>query len=75
MRVNSETQQLNVLILDSDNDSYYFTTETGNYIGCEGGIVETLELNGIGSTVVTSLTTDLSNYDIVFVEVGLWCLG
>jgi len=75
LRVNSETQQLNVLILDSDNDSYYFPPETGNYIGCEGGIIETLELNGIGSTVVTALPTNLSNYDIVFVEVGLWCLG
>ena len=74
LRVNSSTQ-LNVLILDSDNDSYYFPPETGNYIGCEGGIEETLELNGIGSTVVTSLPTNLSNYDIVFVELGLWCLG
>ncbi|MCK5343262.1 MAG: hypothetical protein KAR20_07650 [Candidatus Heimdallarchaeota archaeon] len=74
LRVNSETQ-LNVLILDNDNDSYYFPPETGNYIGCEGGIVETLELNGIGSTVVTSLPANLSAYDIVFVELGLWCLG
>ncbi len=74
LRVNSSTQ-LNVLILDSDNDSYYFPPETGNYIGCEGGIVETLELNGIGSTIVTSLPANLSTYDIVFVELGLWCLG
>ena len=74
LRVNSETQ-LNILILDSDNDSYYFPPETGNYIGCEGGIVETLELNGIGSTVVTALPANLLTYDIVFVELGLWCLG
>ena len=74
LRVNSGAQ-LNVIILNTDNNSHYLHPETGASLNCEESIKENLDMNGIEYTVVTNLPDDLSMYDIVFVELGLWCVG
>lgn len=74
LRVNSETQ-LNVIVWNNDANSHFYHPETGAYLGCEESIKENLDLNGIEYGVVNTLPEDLSAYDIVFVELGLWCVG
>ena len=73
LRVNTGVQ-LNVIILNTDNNSHFVHPETGASLNCEESIKENLDLNGIEYTVVTNLPDDLSTYDIVFVELGLWCV-
>ena len=68
-------EQLNVLILDSDNNSHYVSPESGQSVGCEYGIKKSLGVNGITYSTVMELPEDLSPYDIVFIELGLWCLS
>ena len=74
LRVHS-VNQLNVLILDTDNNAHYVSPETGESVGCERGIQKALGINGINYTTVTSLPEEIYTYDIVFVDLGLWCLS
>ena len=61
--------------MNTDNNSHFLHPETGASLNCEESIKQNLDMNGIEYTVVTNLPDDLSTYDIVFVELGLWCVG
>jgi len=41
----------------------------------EAGLITALEANDIEPELVTSLPTDLSEYDAVFVISGIWCFS
>ena len=66
---------ITTLILDTDNNSHYSHPDTGASLDCEESIKEALDINGIPYDYVTNLPDDLSAYDIVFVELGLYCVG
>lgn len=64
-----------VLIWDNDNNSHYSDPETGALVSSEYGLQQALTANNINYTTVTYLPGDLSDYDIVFVELGIYCVG
>jgi hypothetical protein len=68
-------QHLDVLVWNNDNFSHYIDPETGIDRGCEYGLEQALQANGTFYTTVTSLPGNLSPYDIVFVELGIYCVG
>ena len=63
------------LLWDNDNDSHYTDPNTGITKNCEDGIEETLTANGIDYQLVTELPKVLRNYNVVFVCLGLYCVG
>lgn len=71
----SEDLNLNVLIWDNDNSSDYEDPETGLLKNCEDGIENALSMNGIDYAVTTVLPSDLSTFDMVFISLGLYCVG
>ena len=64
-----------VLIWDNDNNSDFLDPEGTGYVGCEFKIQQALTTNGITFTTVSTLPTDLSSYDVVFVTLGIYCVG
>ncbi len=64
-----------VLLWDNDNGSTIADPETGSSVGCQVGLQNALTDLGIGFTNVSSLPTDLSGYDVIFITLGVWCLG
>ena len=64
-----------VLIWDNDNNSYHLDPEGTVYVDCEFKIEQALTANGITFTTVTVLPADISDYDVVFVTLGIYCLG
>ena len=64
-----------VLIWDNDNNSDFLDPEGTAYVGCEFKIQQALTTNGITFTTVIVLPADLSIYDVVFVTLGIYCLG
>lgn len=64
-----------VLIWDNDNNSHYSDPETGILVNSEYGLQQALIANHISYTTVSYLPGDLSGYDIVFVELGIYCVG
>lgn len=66
---------LQVLIWDYDNGSYYLDPENLYYVGCEFGLEGALTSNEIEFTTVIELPPVLYNYDMVFVTLGLYCVG
>lgn len=64
-----------VLIWDNDNNSDFIDPEGTGYIGCEYKIQQALTANGITYTTVSTLPADLSSYDVVFVTLGVYCVG
>ena len=68
-------QAQNVLIWDNDNDSHYNDPDNGMLRSCEYGIQQALSANGVSYTTVTTLPNNLSSYDIVFVVLGIYCVG
>ena len=64
-----------VLIWDNDNNSDFLDPEGTGFVGCEYKIQQALTTNGINFTTVTTLPTDLSIYGVVFVTLGIYCLG
>lgn len=67
---------LRILVWDHDNGSSYTDLDNGGLSNCEDGITNQLDALGIEYNVSSSLGENLSaNYDIVFVELGLYCVG
>ena len=64
-----------VLIWDNDNNSDFLDPEGAGNVGCEYGLQHALTANGITFTTVITLPTDLSSYDVVFVTLGIYCVG
>lgn len=64
-----------ILVWDYDNGSTYPDPETGNQVGCEYGIKQALDANGMSYTSTYFLPTDISGYDIVFAVLGLYCVS
>ncbi len=64
-----------VLIWDNDNNSDFLDPEGTGYVGCEFKIQQALTTNGITFTTVSTLPGDLSSYDVVFVTLGIYCVG
>ncbi|MCP4581852.1 MAG: hypothetical protein GY839_09540 [candidate division Zixibacteria bacterium] len=71
----ADAQTLIILVWDNDNDSYYTDPGDGQVHGSEYGIQRALQDNFVNYSTVTSLPTDLSSYDIVFVALGIYCVG
>jgi len=68
-------QTINALIWDNDNASHYTDPDDWQSRGCEYGIQRALQANGVTYTTVTALPQNLADYDIVFVELGIYCVG
>ncbi len=64
-----------VLIWDNDNNNGFQDPEGTAYVGCEFKIQQALTANGITFTTVSTLPGDLSSYDVVFVTLGIYCVG
>ena len=64
-----------VLIWDNDNNSDFIDPEGAGNVGCEYGLQHALTANGITHTTVSALPTDLSGYDVVFITLGIYCVG
>ncbi len=63
------------LLWDNDNNSHYTDPNSGGTKNCEDGLEEALSANGIDYQLVTQLPKVLRNYDVVFVCLGLYCVG
>ena len=66
---------LEILIWNNDNASYIYDPEGAGIVGCEYAIQQALLANDESYTTLLFLPTDLSNYDIIFVTLGHWCVG
>ena len=64
-----------VLIWDNDNNSDFLDPEGTGNVGCEYKIQQALTANGITFTTVSIPPGDLSGYDVVFVTLGIYCVG
>ncbi len=64
-----------ILIWDNDNNSHFLDPEGAGYVGCEYGIQQALSTNGVSYSTVSNLPGDLSSYDVVFVTLGIYCVG
>ena len=64
-----------ILIWDNDNNSDFLDPEGAGYVGCEYGIQQALAANGLSYSTVYTLPADLSIYDVVFVTLGIYCVG
>lgn len=66
----------NVFVWDNDLDYTVIDPEDPwTYVGLEYGIVNALEANNITPTVGTALPDNISEYDMLFATVGIWCSG
>mgnify|MGYP006278656005 FL=1 len=74
LRINDDSD-LEILVWNNDNGSYYTDPEAGTTIGCEEGLLNALEINGINSNNVSALPSNLSDYDAVLITLGLYCVG
>lgn len=63
------------LLWDNDNGSHYTDPNSGITKSCEDGLEEALSANGIDYQLVTEIPKILRNYDVVFVCLGLYCVG
>lgn len=68
-------QNLSVFIWNNDNSSHYIDPETGQDRGCEYGLEQALAANDINYAASSVLPNNLANYDIVFVELGIYCVS
>ena len=66
---------LEILIWDNDNNSYMYDPGGAGTVGCEYAIQQALLANGEDYTTLWYLPTDLSDYDIIFITLGCWCIG
>jgi len=64
-----------ILIWDNDNNSHIIYHETGDTVGCEYAVQQALIENGANFTTLDYLPEDLSEYDVVFAILGVYCLG
>jgi len=63
------------LLWDNDNGSHYIDPNSGTSKNSEDGIEEALAANGIGFQLVTELPKVMRNYNVVFICLGLYCVG
>ncbi len=70
-----EDDVLNILIWDNDAASHYDDMDTGQTMNCEEGIELCLDELGLDYEVVSTLPDNLLEYQIIFVELGLYCVG
>ena len=67
---------MRIFVWNNDNNSHYTDLDNGGEGNCEEGITNQLDALGLEYDVSQSLPSDLANnYDIVFVELGLYCVG
>ena len=59
-----------VFIWNYDDEDVFYCDEFGGIIDCSHWIEQTLTFNGHTFVTDTSLPTDLSTYDVVFVTTG-----
>ncbi|MBT6994251.1 MAG: hypothetical protein HN952_04765 [Candidatus Cloacimonetes bacterium] len=64
-----------ILVWDNDNNSQLIHHETGDTVGCEYAIQEALIESEINFTTLDYLPEDLSEYDVIFTILGIYCLG
>lgn len=82
---NNTTEHLNVsvfpqgerqyLLWDNDNNSDYIDPESGAFFQCEDGLENALTANDVDFDLVNELPPNLKNYNVVFAELGLYCVG
>ena len=64
----------NVFVWDRDNEELIINPdEPWTEVGVEYAIVKALDANRITATVDTVLPANLSDYDILFATIGIWC--
>ena len=66
---------LKILVWDNDNNSDYLDPNTGLYYTCELSITQSLDANGLEYDLVSTLPRDLYIYDVIMIELGLYCVG
>lgn len=67
---------LRIFVWNHDNNSHYTNLDTGSDDNCERGITDQLDILGLEYTVGSTFPDDSSNnYDLIFVELGLYCVG
>lgn len=60
----------NVFVWNYDDEDVFYCDEYGDEVDCAYWIEQTLLYNGHTCSVDTELPSDLSPYDVVFVETG-----
>jgi len=64
----------NVFVWDRDNEELIINPDDPwTEVGVEYAIVKALDANRITATVDTVLPANLSDYDILFATIGIWC--
>ena len=66
---------MSMLVWNNDNNSHYLDPQTGAYTNCELSITQSLDALGACYELLSFLPTDLEEYDIIFIELGLYCVG
>ena len=62
-----------ILVWDKDHDKLFQDPEGAGLVDETYGIKKALDANGYSYTVVKTLPSDLTPYDIVFVIMGAYC--
>ncbi len=70
----SPESNASMLVWNNDNGSTYLDPDGGGSVPCERGLTDALDANEIDYETVYALPDDLSIYEIVFIELGLYCL-
>ncbi|MDP8232019.1 MAG: hypothetical protein P9L91_05045 [Candidatus Zophobacter franzmannii] len=65
----------NILLWDNDNYSSFIPPGGEFFTGCEVALGRSLINNGINYTETTILPGDLTQFDAVFVTLGVYCLS
>jgi hypothetical protein len=71
----AKAQQIRAFVWNNDNASHYTDPDDGVDRQCEYGILQALSENDVDYSTSTILPSNLSSYDIVFVELGIYCVG
>lgn len=70
-----EDDVMNIFIWDHDNNSHYPDQDFGGERGCEEGLTMALDNLGIDYVLGSNLPADMLTYQLIFVELGLYCVG
>ncbi|MCF7920182.1 MAG: choice-of-anchor J domain-containing protein [Candidatus Cloacimonetes bacterium] len=66
---------MSVLVWDNDNNSHYVDPQSGLSVTCETSITQSLDALNIVYDLETVLPSRLDNYDLILIELGLYCVG
>ena len=66
---------INMMVWDNDNNGHYLDPQSGYSTTCEISITQSLDALGISYDLFGFLPSDLEIYDIIFIELGLYCVG